>query len=72
MIKIAIFADLHGNLHALQAILNRINELDCSAIYSLGDSISIGPNSNESLDLFRLNGITALVGNHEEYLLKVK
>lgn len=70
MIRIAIFADLHGNLPALNSMLKKIQCLDCDFIYSLGDSISMGPYSNECLDIFRLNNIIGILGNHEEYLLK--
>lgn len=70
MIRIAIFSDLHGNLPALDAMLEKIRTLQCSAVYSLGDAIGIGPYSDECVDAFRKNGIISVIGNHEEYLLK--
>lgn len=70
MTRIAVFADLHGNLPALKAILEKTESLNCTSIYSLGDSISIGPYSNECIDLIRDRNIHAIIGNHEEYFIK--
>jgi len=70
LVRIAVFSDLHGNLPALLVLLDEIRKLNCSAIYSLGDSIAIGPYSNECLEIFKENDIQAIIGNHEEYLLK--
>ena len=70
MTRIAVFADLHGNLPALNVIMDKIESLNCAAIYSLGDSITIGPYSNECIDIIRSKKINAIIGNHEEYLIK--
>ena len=63
--KLAIFADIHGNLPALKAILDDIKAKEVDEIISLGDIVSIGPNPAECLDLIKKENVTALIGNHE-------
>jgi predicted phosphodiesterase len=70
MYKIAIFADLHANLPALEAILTKIDTLDVDDIISLGDSIAIGPHPDLCLNLMLKKGIKSVQGNHEEYILR--
>ena len=67
--KIALFSDVHGNLQALNAVLDSIKEEKVDKIICLGDVIAIGPNSRECLDLIIDNNITLLLGNHEIYYL---
>ena len=67
--KIALFSDVHGNLQALNAVLDSIKEEKVDKIICLGDVIAIGPNSRECLDLIIDNKITLLLGNHEIYYL---
>ena len=45
--KIALFSDVHGNLQALNAVLDSIKEEKVDKIICLGDVIAIGPNSRE-------------------------
>ena len=49
--RIAIISDIHGNLEAMEAVLNDIKKQDIDEVICLGDSISIGPNSKECVDL---------------------
>ncbi len=68
--KIAIFSDIHGNEQALIAILSDIKKKKINRIYCLGDTISIGPNSKECMDLIINNDIKMIIGNHELYYIK--
>ena len=68
--KIAIFSDIHGNLQALESILEDISNKNIDKIYCLGDVIGIGPNPKECLDLIIKNKINMVLGNHELYYLK--
>lgn len=75
--------DVHGTLHLLEALLERIKEdaaglgIDRPSIVLLGDMIDRGLQSKEVIDLlispaFKKNfDVTALKGNHEDTLLKV-
>lgn len=67
--KIAVFSDIHGNLQALQAILEDIKKEPIDSIICLGDVIGIGPNSKETLQLIEENKIEMILGNHEIYFL---
>ncbi len=64
--KIAIIADVHANLIALQAVINALKHHQPAAIYHLGDAISIGPYPAETLDLL-LNtpNMHFIMGNHD-------
>jgi predicted phosphodiesterase len=67
MVRIALFADLHGNLPALRAVLDKVDKLSPDRIISLGDAIGIGPHPLECLELMQERGIEPILGNHEEY-----
>ena len=64
--KLAIISDIHGNLPALNAVLNDIKTRGIEQIYCLGDLIDFAPWANETIDLIRSLGIPCLLGNHDE------
>lgn len=65
--KILVFADVHGNATALEAVLNQ--ERDFDSVIFLGDAVSPGPQPNEALELLAsLEGVF-IEGNHERSLL---
>ena len=70
MKKIAVITDIHGNLEALRSILEDIKVQEINEIICLGDTIGIGPNSKECIDLLIENNIKSVLGEHEIYLLK--
>ena len=48
--QIAIISDIHGNLPALEAVLEDIKDKGISQIICLGDMIGKGPHSMEVLE----------------------
>ena len=69
--RLAIFSDVHGNLTALQAVLEHIDlqpELD--AIVFAGDLCVFGPRPQACLDLIRQRQITSIAGNTDEWIRK--
>lgn len=62
--RTAIVSDIHGNLEALQAVLNDIQKQNCERIVCLGDVIGYGPNPCECLDLVMAMQACVL-GNHD-------
>ena len=68
--EIAIFSDIHGNKEALMSILNDIKKRNIKKVYCLGDTIGIGPNPKECLDLIIKNNVNMILGNHELYYLR--
>ena len=62
--RTAIVSDIHGNLEALQAVLQDIRQQQCERIVCLGDVIGYGPNPCECLDLVADMHLCVL-GNHD-------
>jgi diadenosine tetraphosphatase ApaH/serine/threonine PP2A family protein phosphatase len=62
----AILSDIHGNLEALQAVLEDIARHPVEAVYCLGDTVGHGgPNPRECLDL-AMAWQVVLLGNHDQ------
>jgi predicted phosphodiesterase len=62
----AILSDIHGNLEALQAVLEDAARHGADAIYCLGDLVGYGgPNPRECVDL-AMDWQVVLAGNHEQ------
>jgi len=61
----AIFADIHGNLEALEAALECARMRGLSKFMVLGDSIGYGANPNECLEWSLQNAGLHVLGNHE-------
>jgi diadenosine tetraphosphatase ApaH/serine/threonine PP2A family protein phosphatase len=66
---LAILSDIHGNLEALQSVLEDIARQRVEAIYCLGDTIGYGPNPRECLDLVAAHCKVILLGNHDQAAL---
>ena len=68
--KVAIFSDIHGNREALISIIKDIKKEGIKKIICLGDTIGIGPNPKECMDIIVDNNIKMVLGNHELYFIK--
>ena len=66
---IAIISDVHGNYPALKAVLNKIDQLGCEQIISLGDVSGYYCMVNECIEEFRRRKIINILGNHDFYTL---
>src|SRR3990172_1792344 len=64
--RIAAFSDIHGNLHALQAVLADIDEQKVDRIFCLGDLVGYGAYPNEVIELIRGRGIPTIMGNYDD------
>lgn len=69
--RFAVITDVHGNAAALKAVLAEIDRRkDIDHIYSLGDMVGIGPDTNEVLEtLFSRDNVSMITGNHDEAVL---
>jgi len=67
MDKIAIISDIHGNLEALNSVLNDIEERKIDKIICLGDMIAKGTHQQECVELVKKNCDVVLKGNCDEY-----
>lgn len=66
--RILVVSDIHGNLTALQAVLNDAEGL-YDQIWSLGDVVGYGPWPNECIDLLCRQEHVAIPGNHDYAVL---
>lgn len=66
--RIAVLADVHGNIHALEASLEEIEKQKVDKIVLAGDLLNGLPNSKKCLDLINSKDIIYLQGNHERYI----
>ena len=71
-----IFGDIHGNIHALQAVLEAVKDTHFDAVIGTGDYISGLPGSHQVIsslqDLASTYQFFAVQGNHEETLLELR
>lgn len=63
--QIAVIADIHGNLPALEAVLHDIDRLGADLIFDLGDRVSGPLWPRETLELMAKRGIPGVRGNHD-------
>ena len=62
---LAVVADIHANLEALDAVLADIDAAAPTAVVSLGDNIGYGPDPALVLARLAARGIPSVRGNHE-------
>ena len=66
--KRAIISDIHGNLAALNAVMDDIRSQGVNEIYCLGDVLGYGPNPRECLDKV-MQAKLCILGNHDQAAL---
>ena len=65
----AILSDIHGNLPALESVLEDMSKYDIDSIISLGDVSGYYPFINEVIELLRSHRAVNLIGNHDRYII---
>ncbi|MEH7224005.1 metallophosphoesterase family protein [Bacillus sp. JJ1566] len=68
MMSIALISDIHGNMTALEAVLEHIKDRGIKTILCLGDLVGKGPNSAAAVDLIREVCEVALLGNWDDFI----
>ncbi|MGM0443613.1 MAG: metallophosphoesterase family protein [Fibrobacterota bacterium] len=63
--KTALISDIHGNLDALEAVLEHIETMQVDRIICLGDIIGYGPNPNECVSRVSEAAVETVLGNHD-------
>jgi putative phosphoesterase len=66
MMRFAIYSDVHGNLHALDAVVADIATAKFNAVYCLGDLVGYGAFPNEVAERVRRSGTPAVMGNYDD------
>lgn len=67
--RLAVLADIHGNLPALEAVLCELDQLAPDHVILDGDLINAVPFSAEVIDTVRKRDWAVVRGNHEFYFL---
>src|SRR5918912_1589009 len=63
--RVAVVSDIHGNLHALRAVLDAVAAEEVDALWCLGDLVGYGPRPNECCAEVERAASLCLVGNHD-------
>lgn len=64
--KIAVFSDIHGNIGALEAVMNDIKTENVDKLICLGDLVGYGPYPNEVIELIKSQNIPTVMGNYDD------
>lgn len=67
--RIALIADIHGNLVALDAVLRALESESLDRIVCLGDVAVLGPQPSGVLDRLRQLGCPVVMGNTDAWML---
>jgi predicted phosphodiesterase len=63
--RVAVISDIHGNAHALDAVLADVANEVVDALWCLGDLVGYGPRPNECVRAVRERATVCLRGNHD-------
>jgi len=69
MIRVAVLADIHGNLPALEAVIEDIAAQQPDEVLVGGDLVGRGPCGKDVVQRVTDMGWRSVRGNHEDYLL---
>ncbi|MBY4214598.1 metallophosphoesterase family protein [Rhodococcus fascians] len=68
--RVALIADVHGNIAALDAVLEDIERQCVDSVVNLGDLLSGGLHPRRTADRLMALGFPTIAGNHDRYLLE--
>lgn len=63
--RVLVVSDIHGNLPALEAVLEDAGPLNYEAVWCLGDTVGYGPDPDECITRIRELEATVVLGNHD-------
>ena len=70
--KVAVISDIHGNMQALDAVLNDIKAEKCEKIFCLGDLAMAGPEPVKAIEsikkLYEVGKLELIQGNTDEMI----
>ena len=72
MTRIAVVADIHGNMPAFEAVIDDIAAQQVDEVLVGGDLVGRGPQGSRVIQRIRELGWPSVRGNHEDYLLTFK
>ncbi len=65
IVRYAIISDIHSNLEAFTAVLEKIDSMNIKDIICLGDIVGYNANPNECIDIIKKRKINCIIGNHD-------
>lgn len=70
--KVALIANVHANLPALEAVLAHAHEQGTEAIWNVGDLIGFGASPDEVVKLVRQENALSVIGELDERVVRFK
>lgn len=64
--KIAVIADVHSNIYALEAVVNDIKAKNVDLTVCVGDLVGYATFPNEVINLIRKENILTVIGNYDD------
>jgi putative phosphoesterase len=64
--RVAIISDIHGNIAALDAVLDDLRQQSVQAVYCLGDLVGYAAFPNQVIDRIQREAIPTIVGNYDD------
>jgi putative phosphoesterase len=68
--RIAVVADIHGNVRALRAVMDDLREVAPDSVVNLGDTVSGPLEAAETAEVLISLAWTTVRGNHDRWLLE--
>jgi predicted phosphodiesterase len=69
--RVGIFSDIHGNLQALERVLEELQNAEVDFTVCCGDVVGYGANPNECINVLRDRNIPTIAGNHDHAALSL-
>lgn len=69
--RLALVSDIHGNLHALNAVINRMEQEQPDEIICVGDVVGYGAYPSECVEWVRENCAVVVRGNHDHHVVQI-
>ena len=66
--RTVVLTDIHGNIHALEAVLDALEHEDFDELVIAGDSVNVCPHSRRCWNTVSTLNCAILNGNHERYV----
>src|SRR3954449_7773878 len=63
---IAVISDIHGNRHALEAVMSDLEAHRPERVYCLGDLVGYGAYPNEVVEQIQGAGYPVVIGNYDD------
>ena len=64
--RLAVFSDIHGNRHALDAVLDDLARRQADRVYCLGDLVGYGAFPNDVIARVRAGRFPTVMGNYDD------